>query len=328
MKNPTLLVAIALIGLSLTFSCKEEYEINCCCCDGDIPISDFIVSDTIVNQNTLIYFNDISENNPDSWEWEFEGGTPSSSSDQDPIVSYENSGIYNVTLKTSNEYGEDEIVKTEVVIIIPSDNMVANYSLDSDFEDISGNDLDASNSEVIFSSTDLHQGAYFEEGSYLYVANNDLLNFGTDDFSVSLWINTSSTTSQMIFQKGGLSGGADAQYWLRLNDEYGNITFLTGSGDYNSLLTSSSDSYEINTDEWYHIVTVREGETLKLYVNSELISEISGTILDTDSDQDLKFGSQIQTEQTLAPFIGYMNEIRMYNKALSIEEVELLSYKK
>jgi PKD repeat protein len=52
-----------------------------------------------------VQYTDVSTNNPTAWEWNFQGGTPATSTDQNPIVSYSASGNYLTTLKATNAYG-------------------------------------------------------------------------------------------------------------------------------------------------------------------------------------------------------------------------------
>jgi len=53
-------------------------------------------------------FLDQSTNNPTSWQWQFPGGIPSSSTDQNPTnICYNLPGIYDVTLITTNANGND-----------------------------------------------------------------------------------------------------------------------------------------------------------------------------------------------------------------------------
>ncbi len=54
-------------------------------------------------QNTT--FTDQSTNIPTSWSWSFPGGTPSSSSNQNPVIAYTNAGTYSVTLTSTNATG-------------------------------------------------------------------------------------------------------------------------------------------------------------------------------------------------------------------------------
>jgi hypothetical protein len=50
-------------------------------------------------------FTDVSSNSPSSWSWSFPGGSPSSSTLQNPSVTYAATGIYTVTLVSTNTVG-------------------------------------------------------------------------------------------------------------------------------------------------------------------------------------------------------------------------------
>lgn len=70
------------------------------------PISLFSSSSTALCEKFCIDFSDQSLNDPVSWEWIFDGGDPSSSADQNPVeICYDDPGIFNVTLITTNSGG-------------------------------------------------------------------------------------------------------------------------------------------------------------------------------------------------------------------------------
>ncbi len=60
---------------------------------------------------SIEYFDKTSQS-PTSWEWTFSGGVPSTSTLQNPIVSYATPGLYDVKLKTTNAFGSDSITTT------------------------------------------------------------------------------------------------------------------------------------------------------------------------------------------------------------------------
>jgi PKD repeat protein len=62
-------------------------------------------------------FVDLSENNPTSWSWTFQGGSPATSNQQHPKVTYNVPGSYPVKLIATNSYGSHEIVKQEYVTV-------------------------------------------------------------------------------------------------------------------------------------------------------------------------------------------------------------------
>jgi PKD repeat protein/subtilisin-like proprotein convertase family protein len=67
-----------------------------------------------------VQFTDQSSNNPTSWSWTFENGTPATSSQQNPLVNYSGSGLFNVTLTASNPGGTDTQTFSDYIEVIPA----------------------------------------------------------------------------------------------------------------------------------------------------------------------------------------------------------------
>ncbi len=91
---------------------------------GDnVLIDDFcIIQPTIddtskaeIKEGGQVHFEDLSTGYPTSWEWIFEGGEPSVSSDKNPVITYKKAGEYPVKLIVRNEEGSDEILKQNFV---------------------------------------------------------------------------------------------------------------------------------------------------------------------------------------------------------------------
>lgn len=65
-----------------------------------------------------VYFQDQSTNNPTSWNWFFNGGTPNSSTDQHPQgIVYNTPGQYTVTLTTTNSGGSSTVTYNYVCVV-------------------------------------------------------------------------------------------------------------------------------------------------------------------------------------------------------------------
>lgn len=85
--------------------------------DPDRPIAFFGADRREIMTNEKVNFYDFSSYTPTSWEWTFEGGTPSTSTEKNPEVTYEVAGWYPVALKAKNEMGENEIVRNGLIIV-------------------------------------------------------------------------------------------------------------------------------------------------------------------------------------------------------------------
>jgi PKD repeat protein len=90
-------------------SAKSTQVINV----GGVPVTDFVADKTAVNTFEVIQFTDKSKNNPTSWRWNF--GDGDEATDQNPVKSYADKGIYTVTLFTRNANGKDTEVKTNYI---------------------------------------------------------------------------------------------------------------------------------------------------------------------------------------------------------------------
>jgi len=80
-----------------------------------------------------IHFVDLTTGKqPTSWQWQFPGGTPETSNEQNPVVYYEQSGLYDVVLKAFDAEGSDEVVKTAFVEV-EGEAPVAGVQFPADF---------------------------------------------------------------------------------------------------------------------------------------------------------------------------------------------------
>ncbi len=82
------------------------------------PVAQFVANSTVACNGTAITFTDLSSNVPSSWNWTFTGGSPSSSTSQNPTVSYSTNGTYEVSLTATNSMGSDSETKTGYITVV------------------------------------------------------------------------------------------------------------------------------------------------------------------------------------------------------------------
>tara|TARA_B100000963_G_scaffold88377_1_gene75897 strand:+ start:191 stop:4426 length:4236 start_codon:yes stop_codon:yes gene_type:complete len=78
-----------------------------------------------------VQFMDQSLYNPTSWTWSFPGGSPATSTVQNPTVTYANNGLYDVTLTATNQYGSTTLTESAYIEIGPNG---VEIFFDEDFE--------------------------------------------------------------------------------------------------------------------------------------------------------------------------------------------------
>lgn len=86
-----------------------------------MPSTQFISDDPLLCEKFCTNFYDQSTNNPTSWLWQFPGGTPASSTDQNPTnICYNEPGVYDVTLITTNANGSDTLTLHDYITVYPT----------------------------------------------------------------------------------------------------------------------------------------------------------------------------------------------------------------
>lgn len=74
---------------------------------GPPPVANFTSSSANICEGESVTFTDMSTNSPTQWTWSFTGGTPNSSTDQNPTIVYSTAGTYTVALTATNSNGSD-----------------------------------------------------------------------------------------------------------------------------------------------------------------------------------------------------------------------------
>ena len=80
-------------------------------------VADFVTLTPEVCDGNSIYFMDISLNNATSWQWTFSGGNPASSTEQNPTITYDNIGNYDVKLVVSDGVTSDSVTVSDYVTV-------------------------------------------------------------------------------------------------------------------------------------------------------------------------------------------------------------------
>jgi len=87
--------------------------------DGALTAS-FSADTTNIYPGTEVHFTDHTLGYPASWQWEFEGGTPATSTQQNPVITYNNYGSFNVKLIVSRTDGSDTLLMQNYISVAPS----------------------------------------------------------------------------------------------------------------------------------------------------------------------------------------------------------------
>lgn len=94
----------------------EDYTVSFAPPTPQPPVAEFTADNTSIAVGGTVNFTDQSANDPTVWSWDFHGGATNSTL-QNPSVSFNTAGTYDVTLTVSNDQGSDVLTKTAYITV-------------------------------------------------------------------------------------------------------------------------------------------------------------------------------------------------------------------
>jgi DNA-binding SARP family transcriptional activator len=136
--------------------------------------------------------------------------------------------------------------------------------------------------------------------AYVAVPDDPVLDAGSGDFAVGLWVNFHSTAGvQILAEKWVQRDEETSSGWaLSKMDDNSFGFFLEGGGERSPGVATSMIDIEPYT--WMHVAARRQGDVIDIFVNGTLQAIYSGPDLgvDVDSDSSLKFGHRGGNQDT------------------------------
>ena len=202
------------------------------------------------------------------------------------------------------------------------DGLIAWWPLNENVNDVGPNGLNGSGSNLTnaIGQNGKSGGAYSFNGtnSQITVANNALLNPVTA-ITVSAWATLAAaptTEAQGIVSKDISGGIGNPPYVLIVNTtsvpSFVQVTSANASA-------GSDGTFPFSANNWYLLTGTFDGTTARLYVNGELQSSAARSDIATTTNV-LRIGQQ--KAGTNRWFNGRIDDVRIYNRALSAAEVQ------
>lgn len=282
------------------------------------PVAGFTSSTNALTAN----FTDTSAGNITSRSWNF--GESSSSSNtstaQNPSHTYSAAGAYSVSLTVTGPGGTN--TKTSSVSVTAAGSggtspsgLVAAYG----FEEVSGSTVvDASgksNHGAMQNTSRITNGRFgralsFNGVSSLVKVNDSASLDLTTGMTLEAWVyNTKTTADWSTVLWKDITAGGDGVYYLYGASDSGPIEGLSSN------LLYGKTNFPVNT--WVHLAATYDGKYQRLYVNGTQVAAQAKTGAISTSTGALFIGNDHWT----AFFKGYIDELRIYNRALTAQEV-------
>ncbi|MCP4262176.1 MAG: hypothetical protein GY774_32440 [Planctomycetes bacterium] len=184
--------------------------------------------------------------------------------------------------------------------------------------DSAGNNNAVTSGDPLWQPTSgMIDGTLLFDGIDDYIDTPFILNPANGSLSVSAWIN-GGASGQVIISQAGNFGGT----WLGINNSVGKL--MTGFSD---VYFGPLESEAVITDgQWHHVGLVYDLDVFhrQLYVDGLLVAEDTTVVAGVPSDGGMYIGAGKDLDATTF-FSGLIDDVRIYNKALSTEEIEVLT---
>ncbi|MCT4580776.1 MAG: T9SS type A sorting domain-containing protein [Flavobacteriales bacterium] len=191
----------------------------------------------------------------------------------------------------------------------------------------SGNADDASPHQrdgVVYGATLTDDRFGRPNNAYLFDGVDDYIFIGSDNYSVidklsmSVWIKTSSPSYQWI--AGKYIWQEDAGYHLVTDDS----KLIIAGRDGNSVPININSYTNVTDNTWKHIVATIDGSVWKIWIDGVLTRTYDSQHNNSDyrSTANLEIGRYFATSTQY--FDGVIDDFRMYDRALTEQEVEIL----
>jgi hypothetical protein len=217
----------------------------------------------------------------------------------------------------STQYAFGKIVTNGLVLALDAADRNSYVSGSTTWFDLSGNNYTGSLTNGP-TYTGSNGGFINFDGVNDYIVLGPILNYTSENFSFSYWVNFNSFTTNrggqgpVVIYKGSYSANG---YYDQMGSN-GSITFVSNQP---AAAVTSTGAGVIATGSWYNVAHVRNGTSVRIYVNGVDQTQTSG------SHGTINGNSTNFTVATYA--FGYicgnlkLSSMLTYNRALSQQEV-------
>lgn len=165
--------------------------------------------------------------------------------------------------------------------------------------------------------------AYRFDGQDDYInvgaAQNLLLSFsGNSPYTISAWVRPSARSGTNNFVSK-FDGGVRAAWYLQMTEDRHIRTYRHIA----PWSTQSVDQFDHDT--WLHCVGLYDGTNLKVYVNGALQANMPFSSNPADLRSDILIGATHSRGEIANFYKGDIDEIRLYNRALTTDEIQYLA---
>ena len=226
------------------------------------------------------------------------------------LSSSEVSTLYAETVETVESLDPLSEDTTDTLQVLGDSSCVATYRFENDETDLSGN-YDATGTAIQYAAGRYGQAASFD-GSSSRVDVSSISSFpsGNAARTISFWMYSDSYANGGILAYGSAASNQAFAFYISSSQLI--MTFY---------LINANINYALSTGQWYHVVATHDGTTFKAYINGS--EEYSDTRTLNTGTAGFRIGG-VPWNNSSEFFNGKIDQVRIFNKALSASEVTTL----
>ena len=228
----------------------------------------------------------------------------------------------------------------QIPTYVPTNGLVAYYPFNGNANDVSGNGNNGIVTGAILSSDrsqnpsscysfNVNNWSWGSGGDEVYIPFNS--SFNSPNITVSVWfIKTSNGYPDqgpvIINRNENGYSNPNGQTWgciMPYGDNSAIQTYIFQASTQNSQQFISTIGSQIQLNTWYNLVFSFDGQILKQYINGVLVSNnsLTGFSLNTNGNSGISIGLSAQANGHWDPFDGKIDDVGLWNRALTQEEI-------
>lgn len=156
-------------------------------------------------------------------------------------------------------------------------------------------------------------------------SNNVNREFDTEDFTLSFYFKPIGFNgTQYLISKRDTACDFQNYFFIRYAPTTRTISAFLRQGNQEVRI----DHRILNASCWQHLVLVRDNRRVRMYLNGEFVGEQGTTSrVDIFNSGELLIGSSNCRSNNETSFVGIIDDVRIYNRAINLGEVESLYFR-
>lgn len=341
LKSKLILITTSLVVCMTFEACdKDKLEVD------PKLVSKFEFNKTTLNSEVETIFHDVSSGNVTDRKWIFTGANISISSEISPEITFMDYGQVEVGLIVHDADNNESDTSFQNLNVFPGKGLVAYFPIDSMAFDESGNEFHG-----IITGTQMYEdvnggsnSARAFDGYTDYITSSskisELLNEGA---TFAAWIKPLDTIDTGDIVSNIASGSATnnaasptsngAGFRLTFGTyDYRGVGFSYSASDDDKVFWKSEENQQITINEWGHVLGTWNGDAvitdalIDVYINSIRANSAGGMAFPNNHDSyvNSKDSLIIGSKYLRSEFNCVIDEVRIYNRPLSLDEIQFL----